>query len=92
MTRHKSELVLAGSLIGSGLLLLPFAIYVVGMQIVGPYEGEGGAFGLLVSILRALAHGDWAAWVLALSPYVVVQLGRLAFHLWRQHRVTPVTD
>jgi hypothetical protein len=92
MTRRKSELILAGSLIGFGLLLLPLAIYVVGIQIIGPYEGEGGAFGLLASILGALARGDWAAWVLTLSPYVVVQLGRLGLHLWRAHRVTPVTD
>ena len=54
MPRYKKELVLAGSLIVFGLILLPFAIYLVGVQIVGPYEGEGGALGLLTSIWSAL--------------------------------------
>ena len=92
MRRYKKELVLAGSLIGFGLIFLPFAVYIVGVEIVGPYEGEG-ALGLFVSILGALGRGDWAAWILVLSPYLIVQLSRLALHvLLGRSRVTPVTD
>jgi hypothetical protein len=93
MAPYKNELILLGSLLGFGLLLLPFVVYVVGMEIVGPYEGEGGPFGLLGSILAAMARGNWAAWILTLSPYLIVQLTRLAVRvLRRSSRVTPVTD
>jgi hypothetical protein len=93
MARYKYELILLGSLLGSGVLVLPFVVYVVGIEIVGPYEGEHGPFGLLASILAAVARGNWAAWVLVLSPYLIVQLTRLAVRVLRRaDRVTPVTD
>ena len=93
MAAHKKELVLFGCLFGFGLVLLPLVVYVVGVEIVGPYEGEGSALGLLISILAALVHGAWPAWILTLAPYIVVQLSRLAIHvLWRRPRVTAVTD
>jgi hypothetical protein len=93
MARVKHELLLFGSLLGLGLFLLPFVVYLVGIEIVGPYEGEGGAFGLLASILTAVARGNWAAWMLTLSPYLMFQLTRVAFRILRRPRpVTPVTD
>ena len=93
MARHRKELVLFGGLFGFGLFLLPFVVYVVGVEIVGPYDGEGGAFGFMTSILAALVGGAWGAWILTLSPYFVVQLTRLALYvLWRRPPVTPVTD
>ena len=93
MPVHKKELVLFGSLFAFGLVLLPLVVYLVGVEIIGPYEGEGGAFGLLGSIMVALVHGAWPAWMLTLAPYLVVQLSRLAIHvLWRRPRVTAVTD
>lgn len=93
MARHKKELVLLGSLLAFGLFVLPLVVYLVGIEIVGPYEGEGGAFGLLGSILAAAARGDWSAWVLTLSPYIIVQLARLVVRVVRRRdRVTPVTD
>jgi hypothetical protein len=93
MAPHKKELALLGSLLAFGLLFLPLVVYLVGVEVVGPYEGEGGAFGLLGSILAALARGSWAAWVLTLSPYIIVQLARLAVRAMRRRdRVTPVTD
>ena len=93
MARYKKELVLFGSLFGFGLILLPFVVYMVGAEIVGPYQGEGGALGLLTSVLVALAHGAWGAWILTLSPYLVVQLSRLGVHVVRRRPpVTAVTD
>jgi hypothetical protein len=92
MALYKKELILFGSLFGFGVFLLPLVVYFVGVEIVGPYEG-GGAFGLLGSILGALARGVWAAWILTLSPYIVVQLIRLSIRIFRHRpRVTAVTD
>jgi hypothetical protein len=92
MARFKNELLLLGILLGFGLFLLPFVVYLVGVEIVGPYEGEGGAFGLLASILTALVRGNWAAWILTLSPYLIFLLTRLTVRILRRPRVTPVTD
>jgi hypothetical protein len=93
IVRWKKELILAAVLIGFGLLVLPYMIYFVGLQIVGTYEGEGGALGLMLAIWAALGRGAWAAWMLVLSPYLVVQLLRVTIKIarWRP-RVTPVTD
>ena len=89
----KRELVLASSLIGSGLLLLPLAVYWVGQRIVGDYESEAGLWGLLTSIWSDFFLLDLGAWLLVLSPYVTIQLFRLAFKARRLGRsVTPVTD
>jgi hypothetical protein len=93
MARFKRELLLLGSLLGFGLFLLPIVVYLVGVEIVGPYDGEGGAFGLLASVLTAVARGNWAAWMLTLSPYLICQLTRLTVRILRRpRRVTPVTD
>jgi hypothetical protein len=90
-TRYKKEAILAAVLVGFGLLVLPLAIYMVGGQIVGPYEGEG-VWGLAVVIWQALSRGQSAAWILVLSPYAVVQLARLAVRLARRPRVNAVTE
>lgn len=93
VARFKHELLLLGGLLGFGLFLLPIVVYLVGIEIVGPYEGEDGAFGLLASILTAVARGNWAAWMLTLSPYLIFQLTRSAVRVLRRPRpVTPVTD
>jgi hypothetical protein len=87
------ELLIAAALLGFGALLLPYAIYLVGQQVVGEYEGEGGPVGLGVAIWAGLVQGQWAAWLLALSPYLVIQLLRLGALVRRSRRpVTPITD
>jgi hypothetical protein len=92
----RRELIIAGVLAAIGLIALPLAIYFVGQRIVGPYGGEGtegGSLDLSASIWAAMAGGDWAAWLLVLSPYVFVQLIRLSMRIARpRHRVTTVTD
>ena len=89
----RRELVLASSLIGGGLLLLPLAVYWVGQRIVGGYESEAGLWGLLTSIWSGFFSLDPGAWLLVLSPYVTIQLVRLAFKARRLGRsVTPVTN
>jgi hypothetical protein len=79
----KFELALAALLFCFGLTLLPLSIYWVGSFVVGPYSNEAGLMGLLGSIWTGLGQGPSVAWVLVLSPYVVVQLARLSRALWR---------
>lgn len=89
----KRELVLALCLIAGGLLLLPLAVYWVGQRIVGEYESEAGLWGLLTSIWSDFLTLDLGAWLLVMSPYVTIQLLRLALRARRLGRsVTPVTD
>jgi hypothetical protein len=81
----KRELTLTGVLLAIGLLVLPLSIFAVGQQVIGEYEG--GIVGLMGAIWAALAGGQWPAWLLVLSPYVVVQLLRLTRTIVRSRRV-----
>jgi hypothetical protein len=89
----KKELILAAALIAFGLLVLPYAIYLVGTLVIGPYDGEAGAVGLGLAIWGGLVRFEWPPWVLVSSPYLVVQLLRLALRAARSGpRVKAVTD
>ncbi|HEU4616607.1 MAG TPA: hypothetical protein VFV10_01125 [Gammaproteobacteria bacterium] len=79
----KFELLLAALLFCFGVAVLPLAIYWVGVFVVGPYEGKTGVMSLLEAIWQGLGQGQIVAWLLVVSPYVVVQLVRLARVLWR---------
>jgi hypothetical protein len=79
----KFELILAGALFCFGIALLPVAIFWVGQFVVGPYSNDFGLVGLVDSVWSGLGRGDIGAWLLVLSPYLVVQLARLALALWR---------
>jgi hypothetical protein len=77
MHAFKFELVLALTLVSAGMVVLPLAIFWVGQFVVGEFEG-GGAVELLGGIWMELGRGSIAAWALVLSPYLVIQLMRLA--------------
>jgi hypothetical protein len=77
------EVGIAAGLLAFGLLGLPFAIYVVGDQVLGDYAGSG-ALGLAESVWLDLAAFYPSAWLLVLSPYIVVQLARGVFRVWRR--------
>ena len=78
------EVVLAAWLLGFGLLALPFAVYVVGQRMLGEY-GEGlGALDLAETIWLDLLSFHPAAWILVLSPYLIVQLARGVRRIWRR--------
>ena len=66
-----------------GVLLLPIAIYIVGLSFFGSYEGGGiGAFyGAIHADIREF---DPVIWFLVLSPYLVLQLLRATFALFRR--------
>jgi hypothetical protein len=85
MNREKlnKEIVLAALLIGFGLVLLPAAIYWVGQQLIGEYAPGEGVLDLAENIWSDLLQLRLAAWLLVLSPYVVVQLVRLVRRAWR---------
>lgn len=83
MQAVKSEFVLAAALLAAGLLPLPLAVYWVGQFVVGPYEG-GGLVDLLDNLWTELARGSITAWILVLSPYVVIQCIRAARTLLRR--------
>ena len=88
----KREIIIAVCLLGCGLFLLPLAIYWVGQQVVGEYSAESGVLALAEHIWSDLFALSPVAWVLVSSPYVVVQLARLARLCWRAKPVMGVTD
>ncbi len=77
------------SLLFFGLLILPFAVYIVGKSVFGEYGGTGFSafYGTLHSAIR---DGEPAVLFLVLSPYLIWQLARLTirgFRLtWRRRR------
>jgi len=83
----RREMVLAATLVGFGLLVLPFAIYLVGGQLLGDYGADAGAMALAESIWLDLLALRLPAWLLVLSPYVIVQLVRWVWRLWSPKRL-----
>jgi hypothetical protein len=77
------EATIAAAMIGFGLLVLPFAVYIVGQRILGAYGAEGGPMALAEAIWLDLLTLQLPAWLLVLSPYVTVQLARGVRRLWR---------
>jgi len=76
-----------------GLLAVPIAVYWVGQQVVGEYASEEGLVGLIGHIWSDLAALRFGAWLLVLSPYLIVVLIRLALYAYRTGRdVTRVTE
>ena len=82
-SRWKRELAIAAGFLGCGLLLLPPAVYWVGQELVGDYAADGGMGALADQFWSDLLRFEPAAWLLVLSPYVVLQLIRLIGRAWR---------
>ena len=85
----RKELVIAAAMFVFGVGILPALIFVVGITIVGPYEGESGLGSLYAAIIGGLADLQLPAWILLLGPYAVVQCLRLVF--FRARPPVPVT-
>lgn len=78
------ETVIALGLVAFGLLALPALVFAVGQRIIGDYEqGMGGFY---EAIGMAVASGRPFAWLLILSPLIVVQLLRVSLWLHRQRK------
>ena len=80
----KRELVIAAMLFGFGLLALPFAIYWVGSQMIGEYAPDASPLQLAEQIWTNLLQLEPFAWILVVSPYLVLQLARLVRRVWRR--------
>lgn len=78
----KKELALLAAMLFFGIVILPIAIWFVGNVVFGSYGGAGYGdfFSTLSSKLRA---GEWVAWFLVLSPWLALQVVRLAALGWR---------
>ena len=56
----------------ASLIVVPVLVYFAGGLIVGPYEGEGGLIEMMGTIYVDAMTGHWSAWVLLLSPLLLV--------------------
>jgi hypothetical protein len=83
----KREIAIAAGLFAAGLLLLPPAIYWVGRQVAGDYGGGGGPLALADQIWADFMQLEPGAWLLVLSPYLLLQLVRLIGRTWRARSV-----
>jgi hypothetical protein len=77
----KRELTIAAALLAGGLFIIPVAVYLVGQRLFGEYV-DGGVLTLAETIWGDFLTLRPAAWVLVLSPYLVVQLLRAIRRLW----------
>jgi hypothetical protein len=75
------EATIAAAALGFGLLVLPFAVYLVGIQLLGEYEN--GPMALAETIWLDLVSLRLSAWILVLSPYVTLLLVRWVRRVWR---------
>jgi len=82
----KREIAIAAALFAAGLILLPPAIYWVGRQVAGDYAG-GGPLAFADQIWADFMQLEPAAWLLVLSPYLLLQLARLIGRTWRARSV-----
>lgn len=84
----RRELAIGTAALGLGLFVLPVAIYLVGSRIFGEYSPDGdGIMALAEQIWLDLAALRPFAWLLVLSPYLVIQLARGVRRLWRAQTV-----
>ena len=81
----KKEILLALWLVGFGFFALPPAIYWVGQQVVGEYEGEIGVWGLTLDLWSSVVNANPMALLLVLSPYFIIQTLRISRRLRRQN-------
>jgi hypothetical protein len=79
----RREAAIAAACVAFGLVVLPFAVYLVGQRVLGEYAADSGALGLAENIWRDFLSLRLPAWFLVLSPYLTLQLLRVARRAWR---------
>jgi hypothetical protein len=84
VTNWRREIAIAAGLIAFGLLVLPFAVYLVGQRMLGEYGDGEGPLALAESMWLDLLGLRLPAWILVLSPYLTVQLARGIRRIWRR--------
>lgn len=86
--RVRRELIIIGCALGTGLILMPILVYVVGMLTLGPYPSGGWGM-LFVDLYKGLFRGWWAAWVLVFGPLALVYFIRGTRFLYRHYLRSP---
>lgn len=71
----RRELGFFALLLGFGLLVMPFLIYLAGVLTLGPYEG--GLLAFLGSLMGAVFTAKPSAWLLVIGPYLLFTAVRL---------------
>ena len=82
-SKGERELWLAGFMVGLGLFVLPFFIYLAGKTTLGAYE-TGGLGMFLLDFLKGLIRPHLAYWLVVLGPYLLIALAR---GLWLLRKV-----
>ena len=65
--------------IGTGFVVLPALIYLVGTILLGPYAGGQSLWAFYGAFYGNLFHGAARTWFVALSPYLAIWVVRLSF-------------
>lgn len=78
----RRELGFFALLLGFGLLVLPFLIYLAGVLTLGPYEG--GLLAFLGSLMGAVGTAKPSAWLLVIGPYLMFTVIRLLTRPFRR--------
>jgi hypothetical protein len=71
----RRELGIFALLLGFGLLVMPFLIYLSGVLTLGPYEG--GLLAFLGSLMAAFFTATPSAWLLVCGPWLLFTALRL---------------
>ena len=69
--RLRRELFIVLWALGTGVIIMPILVYVVGLLTLGPYA-SGGWYMLFLDLFKGLWRGWWAAWALVLGPLLLV--------------------
>ncbi|HJP05677.1 MAG: hypothetical protein QF789_09580 [Gammaproteobacteria bacterium] len=67
------------------VLMVPVVVFLGGWLLAGPYEGNAGLFGLMFLIYGDALSADLSAWVLLMSPLLLVLIWRCT--LWLSHDI-----
>jgi hypothetical protein len=80
LSRARRELIVLGTAVAFGLIVMPFLIFLVGSRTLGPYtHGENthaGPFALFGDYFTGLIHGSAVFWSVALGPAALLLLVR----------------
>lgn len=79
------ELIIFGSALFIGLVIVPLAIWFVGNRILGPYvhgsNPNAGPLALVGDFFAGLSQGTLSCWIVALGPAVIILFTRVAWAL-----------
>ncbi len=93
-SRIARELIVLGSALLIGVVLVPLCIWFVGNRILGPYTHgnnlHAGPMALLGDFFQGLSLGWRSYWIVALGPLVIILFARIAWALLNPKPRPPV--